>query len=115
MCKWGVMVAFKRHKFFLGKMNYQNNDKSCHLYLTLAVHNVYFYKVRIQMQVKYYLQKLIVKRVSNDDEYLAADAEISPKIIDLMSLKSETIANQNAAPSGHHTVKLDEHEWAMAS
>ncbi|SMG64972.1 hypothetical protein BMETH_29151120414, partial [methanotrophic bacterial endosymbiont of Bathymodiolus sp.] len=39
------------------------------------------------MQVNYSLQKQIMNRVSNDEEYLGVDAEISPEIIDLMGLQ----------------------------
>ena len=86
----------------------------CHLYLTLTTHNVHFYKMRMQMQANYYLPKLIVRRVSNDDEYLGVDAGLSPRIIDLMSLKQETVSSQSACCSGRHELKLDEYELAMA-
>ena len=67
------------------------------------------------MQATHYLQKMIVRKVLNDDEYLGADAEISPGIIDLISLKSEIVASQNACYFGRIGIKLDEYELAMAS
>ncbi|HIG65926.1 MAG TPA: hypothetical protein EYQ43_10350 [Methyloprofundus sp.] len=67
------------------------------------------------MQTTYFLQKKIVNRVSNDDEYLGVDAMISPQIIDLMGLQQKTIASQNPARSAVYRIKLDEYEFAMAS
>ena len=69
----------------------------------------------MQMQANYYLPKLIVRRVSNDDEYLGVDAALSPRIIDFMSLKQETLGSQSACCSGSHELQLDEYELAMAS
>ena len=67
------------------------------------------------MQATYYLQKLIMRKQSNDDEYLGADAEISQDIIDLISLKPELFVRQNTGRSGPYLVQLDEYELAMAS
>jgi hypothetical protein len=67
------------------------------------------------MQVNYFLQKQIMNRVSNDEEYLGVDAEISPEIIDLMGLQQDTIVSQRVVRSAGHRIKLDEYELAMAS
>ena len=67
------------------------------------------------MQANYYLHKLIVRKVSNDDEYLGEDSRISPDIINLMSLKPETIGSQSACCTDFPLLNLDEYELAMAS
>ena len=67
------------------------------------------------MQATCYLQKLIMRKQSNDDEDLGADAEISQDIIDLISVKPELFARQHAYRSGRYLMELDEYELAMAS
>lgn len=67
------------------------------------------------MKTNHYLQKLIVKRISNDDEYLGIGGDLGPEVIDLMSLKKQTIGDHNAYCSDKHAIELDEYELAMAS
>ncbi|GFO72487.1 hypothetical protein BJAS_P2768 [Bathymodiolus japonicus methanotrophic gill symbiont] len=67
------------------------------------------------MHASYYLQKLVMGKQSNDDEYLGVDAEISQDVIDLISLKSEPFACQKTYRPEPYLMQLDEYELAMAS
>jgi hypothetical protein len=54
-----------------------------------------------------------MNRVSNDEEYLGVDAEISPEIIDLMGLQQDTIVSQRVVRSAGHRIKLVDVKYSI--
>ena len=61
-----------------------------------------------------YRQKLIMTKTNIDSEYLGADTELSPEVLDFFVAKSEVKTRPQACISGSARLILDEYELAMA-
>ena len=61
-----------------------------------------------------YLQQLIMTKTNIDSEYLGADTELNPEILDFFAVKSGIKTRQQAYVPDSDSVKLDEYELAMA-
>ena len=70
------------------------------------------------MQATYfnnYLQKLKMMKTLIDVEYLGADTEITPGVLELFALELGVKTSQQAAIPTCDSITLDEYELAMAS
>ena len=68
-----------------------------------------------QTYSKNYLQKLMMKKTHSDDEFLGADTEISPHVIDFLNTPSSASKIKVKQPHSRrcNRIKLDEYEQAM--